>query len=196
MMSMATSTKPMVDPPILEAIPTELKELSQWVMWKYELRTPKKGPAYWTKVPFGTRGRDGIPAPAKANDPRTWLPFTVAESWRKQYGFDGIGFEFHPDGPYFGVDLDDCRITETGEILPNALAIIRRFNTYTEISPSGTGVKLIARGRFDLPPKKDGKPTSGRRRSIEWAPAQVGEIECYDSNRYFAITGKMLEIST
>jgi hypothetical protein len=42
-----------------------------------------------------------------------------------------------------GIDLDTCRDPKTGEIAPWAQEIIDRFQTYTEISPSQTGVKLF-----------------------------------------------------
>ena len=37
-------------------------------------------------------------------------------------------------------DLDDCRNQETGVILPAALSIVHKLQTYTEISPSGKGL--------------------------------------------------------
>jgi hypothetical protein len=44
--------------------------------------------------------------------------------------------------PFVGGDIEGCRDPKTGAIHPLALAIVRAFNTYTEISPSGTGLKL------------------------------------------------------
>jgi hypothetical protein len=40
-----------------------------------------------------------------------------------------------------GIDLDGCIDPATKKVLPWAKAIIKRFNTYAEYSPSGTGVK-------------------------------------------------------
>ena len=54
-----------------------------------------------------------------------------------------------------GVDLDACRDPETGEIAHWARTVIDEFNTYCEVSPSGTGVKLFAFGAPpDLPPAR------------------------------------------
>ena len=46
-----------------------------------------------------------------------------------------------------GIDLDGVRDRTTGALLPWAEAIVRRFSSYTEVSPSGTGVHILVRGR-------------------------------------------------
>ena len=75
---------------------------------------------------------------------------------------------------WVGVDLDKCRDPETGIIEPSALAIIEKLHSYTEISPSGTGVHVYLNGQ--LPP--------GRRRK--------GVVEMYGEARYFTVTGAHL----
>ena len=86
----------------------------------------------------------------------------------------GIGFMFHPDDPYAGVDLDGCRDPETGEVEGWARKVVEALDSYTEISPSGTGLKVFVRG--ELP--------SGRRRK--------GKIEMYGRGRFFTTTGHRL----
>src|SRR3954452_8436317 len=41
-----------------------------------------------------------------------------------------------------GVDLDGCRDPDTGDLKPWAFEIVRALDTYTAVSPSGTGVKI------------------------------------------------------
>ncbi|ELZ68779.1 hypothetical protein C457_10976 [Haloferax prahovense DSM 18310] len=84
---------------------------------------------------------------------------------------DGIGFVFTQDDPIVGVDLDDCRDPETGDVDEDAQDIIERLDSYTEISPSGTGYHVLING--DLP--------EGRNRR--------GHIELYDTARFFTVTG-------
>lgn len=76
------------------------------------------------------------------------------------------------------IDLDDCRDPETGEIQQWAQEIVRRLGSYTEISPSGRGLHIIAtvRDKSNLP--------AGRK---------MGNIEFYTCNRYITITGNRLE---
>ena len=69
------------------------------------------------------------------------------------------------------MDLDHCRNAETGEVEPWATEIVEELDSYTEVSPSGDGLHIIIQGK--LP--------SGRRRK--------GNIEMYDSVRYFTMTG-------
>ncbi|MFP3868958.1 MAG: hypothetical protein ACLFUU_12515 [Desulfobacteraceae bacterium] len=135
-------------------IPAELREHPQWVTWRIEDRDGKP-----TKIPYcpNNPGRK-----AEADDPHTWGTFEAAQSIAQQNGFAGIGYEFSSDDPYTGIDLDKCRDPETGEIEPWAWAIINQVDSYTEISPSGRGVHILAKGK--LPP--------GRRRK--------GHIEMYD----------------
>src|SRR5262249_41588283 len=112
-------------------------------------------------------------APAKSNAPSTWGSFDQAMRRLKTNTVDGIGFELA--NGLAGVDLDDCRDTDTGAIESWARDIIDAFATYTEISPSGTGVKLFLRGA--VPP--------GRKRR--------DKIEIYSEGRSFTVTGQHLE---
>jgi putative DNA primase/helicase len=73
-----------------------------------------------------------------------------------------------------GVDLDKCLDPETGEIESWAQEIVGELSSYTEISPSGTGVHVLVRA--ELP--------DGRNRK--------GQIEMYDHGRYFTMSGKHL----
>lgn len=84
---------------------------------------------------------------------------------------DGLGFVFTQADPFCGVDLDRCR-DASGNVNAYALDLIRRFASYTEISPSGEGVHILVRAKLQ---------GSGRR---------FGSIQMYDSGRYFTITGR------
>ena len=125
-------------------------------------RPPNQAP--WIAGPR-RRGR------ASSSDPETWNSFdsAVASVWS-----DGVGYVFAAADPYIGIDLDDCRDPATGELASWAERRIDRIDTYTEVSPSGTGVHLIAHGHV---------PGPRRRR---------GPVEMYDSGRYFTITGNIL----
>jgi hypothetical protein len=72
------------------------------------------------------------------------------------------------------VDLDHCRNPETGEIAPWAQQLVNALHSYTEVSPSGTGVHIYVRGQL---------AEKGRKR---------GDIELYDRERYFTVTGDHL----
>ncbi|MBI4235861.1 MAG: DUF3987 domain-containing protein [Chloroflexi bacterium] len=90
-------------------------------------------------------------------------------------GFNGIGYVLSESDPFVGVDLDNCVDPETGVILPWASEVIRDLDTYTEYSPSMTGLRSILIGK--LPPE-------GRHR---------GDVEVYETKRFLTITGAHLK---
>ena len=148
---------------LLENIPEELRGRRQWVCWKLEQRDGKP-----TKIPYiaGGVGR------ASSTDSRTWRPFEEAVQALESGWYDGLGFVFSSGDPYAGVDLDDCRDPETGELEEWAKEIVEDFGGYAEASPSGTGVHIIVRGK--APNKKRGR------------------VEAYSSERFFTVTGERI----
>ena len=158
----------------LERIPQELKARPQWVLWKSEIRDGKP-----TKIPYCPQDPK---RKAQADNPATWGQFEKAWQISQTDGFAGVGYEFSYYDPYCGIDLDHCRTPETGEIKPWALEIIKRFNSYTEISPSGTGVHIIIKGKFH-------KGAEDHQKNLP----DGGKIEVYYVGRYFTVTGKHLE---
>jgi primase-polymerase (primpol)-like protein len=84
---------------------------------------------------------------ASVADSRDWAPFEVAlnQWWRYPGGYSGLGFVFSKSDPFAGIDLDDS--LDAGEPKQWARGMIERFSdTYTEISPSGRGLKIWVRG--------------------------------------------------
>lgn len=160
-----------------ENIPQGLKERHQWVLWKSEIREGKP-----TKIPYCPKDPK---LKAKANKPETWGTHDEALNLyeaRKGNGIAGIGYEFSYYDPYSGIDLDHCRDPKTGKIDPWALEIIKQFNSYTEISPSGTGVHIWLKAKFPNGAEDHQKNLPGG-----------GKIEVYDVGRYFTVTGHHLE---
>lgn len=156
-----------------DSIPLALKDLPQWVLWKTTVRDGLP-----TKLPFTATGQL-----AKCNDPVTWCSFDDAHCRYLRGRYDGIGFVFAEHDPLCGIDLDGCRNPETGEVAEWARAIITNFDTYAEVSPSKTGVKLFVIGKW---------PQGGKKIGMVGAPEICGKaaaIEVYDRTRYFAVTG-------
>ena len=152
-------------------IPECLRAVAQWVVWRLEIRVDALGKPKPTKVPYDSAsGRK-----ASVTDATQWAAFDLAHKAWSEGGFDGVGFVFTVDDPFAGIDLDKCRDVESGEIEPWAHAIIGRLDSYTELSPSGTGVHVIVRGRLPV----------GRRRK--------DRVEMYDRGRFFCVTGQHLE---
>jgi putative DNA primase/helicase len=153
---------------IPEAIPDTLKAIDQWVCWRYTWQKSK-----WDKPPLQSHGGNL----ASTTDPKTWSTFDAAMYAYQTGILDGVGFVFAKKNRLVGVDLDHCRDPETGIVEPWALEIVRRFGTYTELSPSASGIHLIAGGTL---------PGRG---------IKTPQVEIYDTGRYFTITGHPLEVS-
>jgi len=159
---------------ILQHTPAGLRDHAQWVAWKSVERDGKQ-----TKVPVNPHSGEL----AKANDRSTWGTFEQAlHACRTRSGLCGIGFVFSADDPYCGIDLDDCIDPNTGAIKSWAAEFIEQLGSYSEISPSGTGVKVFV---------KANKP--GRRCRKRYAD---GEVEIYDNDRFFTVTGQRLETTS
>jgi len=147
----------------LDCLPEELRQRRHWVVWKLEERDGKP-----TKVPYIAGGS----GKASSTDSLTWRSFEEAVRALETGRYDGLGFVFSSGDPFAGVDLDDCRDPETGELEEWAAKIVEAFGSYAEVSQSGTGVHIIVMGK--APNKKRGK------------------VEAYSSERYFALTGRVL----
>ncbi|WP_137287789.1 phage NrS-1 polymerase family protein [Halorussus salinisoli] len=156
-------SEPLVE---VSVLPDELHEREQWVCWKEEQRDGKA-----TKIPV-TPGSGEF---ASSTDSETWTGFETALDYVQTGTAAGVGFVFTDNDPIVGVDLDDCRDPETGDADDAALDIIERLDSYTEVSPSGTGYHVLVKG--DLP--------DGRNRR--------GSFELYDTARFFTVTGDLVE---
>ena len=142
-------------------IPEELKELNQWVGWRYEQRGNKK-----TKVPY--QANKPMAKASSVND-KTWCSFE--DAYRSIEKFDGVGFVFSDNDPFVGADLDACIDADTGVIDAQALHWIEQADSYCEVSPSGLGFHIFIRGTL---------PKGIKRK----------EGEIYSTGRFFTVTGE------
>jgi len=166
-MTVPASLPPTSLPVLADAIPAELRDGTRFVAWQWENREGK-----WTKPPRNARTGDM----ASSTDPATWTDFPTAFAYASRHyaGKGGVGRVLVAGGEVWGIDLDHCRDPDTGEIAEWAWEIIRALDSYTEISPSGTGVRIFL--------KADASLRSGKR----------GAIEMYREGRYLTLTGHRL----
>jgi len=144
---------------------TDMRDLRQWLCWRSDERDGKP-----TKIPYSPLTGQRASSTSRG----TWAGYEEAVRACEEHGYGGIGFVFTSEDDLCGVDLDGCLNADTGEIEPWARIIIEELDSYTEISPSGTGVHVLVRAT--LP--------EGRNRK--------GRFETYDRDRYFTVTGKHL----
>ncbi|MBI2868378.1 MAG: hypothetical protein HYX96_00940 [Chloroflexi bacterium] len=164
---MTTPTKAILLPLRPDNIPQELRDRPQWVAWQLVHRDGQSKP---TKIPKNPKNGNN----ASSTDPYTWGAFDQALAFHGSGKADGIGFVFSAKDPFTGIDLDKCRDAKIGEIEPWAKKIIQSFDSYHELSPSGSGVHIIVQGKL---------PLEGRK---------TGQVEMYDDARFFTVTGHRL----
>ncbi|WP_442957034.1 phage/plasmid primase, P4 family [Peribacillus sp. Aquil_B8] len=115
---------------------------------------------------------------AQSNNRRTWSTFQSIVHRYNQGGYDGIGFMFSKDDPFIGIDIDHC--VNEGALTELAEDVIETVQSYTEYSPSGQGVHIIAKGKLPLKGPGTGRKNPG-----------MG-LEVYRHGRYFTFTGDSL----
>lgn len=134
----------------------ELGSSRKWVNWQYKTVGNKQ-----TKMPMGS-----------SNKPETWSTFDELKD-KKQ-----VGFMFGVDNSFLGVDIDHC--LENGKVTHTEAEKIKEFiresDTYTEVSPSKTGLHLY----FKLS------------ESLELTANKKAPYECYSALRFFTVTGVSL----
>ena len=112
-----------------ENLPKELKENALFCLWKYEMRNGRK-----TKVPYQTNGKR-----ADSSNKACFSDFDTVANLTQSY--DGIGMGMFQ--PFVAVDIDHC--VDGGKLSDMATDIVETLNSYTEYSPSESGVRIVAK---------------------------------------------------
>jgi putative DNA primase/helicase len=141
----------------------ELAGWAHWVTWRSEFRDGKP-----TKVPYDPATGQR----ASVTDPTTWSSFDTAVTAYHDAGFTGVGFVLTSADPYAGLDLDGCRDSLTGIVEPWAQSTIDLVGSYTEVSPSGSGLRVFLHGVMPGP------------------RCRHGSTEVYGDLRYLTVTGQ------
>jgi primase-polymerase (primpol)-like protein len=147
----------------VECLPPEVRTSDRALVWKAQWRNGR-----WTKPPYQVRCPTRL---AAVNRPATWGLFREAVAVVAAGHADGAGIVL--GAGLCGADLDECLDPVSGAIDPDAREIVRVLDSYTELSPSGTGLHVLTHGSVP----------SGRRRA---------GVELYAEGRFFTVTGAHL----
>lgn len=135
-------------------------EEKRWVNWRLEERKGKT-----TKVPYQINGRM-----ASSTDPATWATHAAASIADPEH----VGIVLH-DKKLVVIDID--HVLEDGKIVhpekTKILLLLSQSNTYTEISPSGTGLHIYI--ACDEP--------------VTLTANKKAPFEVYTTGRYLTVTG-------
>jgi len=150
-----------------DRFPSRLKEHDQWLvthdkLWDDDFhKMPKYPQEGWNEN--GT----------------TLLSFEKAYRRFQSTEDTGIAFRFTDGGPFIGFDFDKVRVD--GDFTDETHDLVRRLDSYTEVSSSGDGLHVITEGE-----KLDDRKTQGDL-------TEAGHLEVYDTNRYFVLTGEVYD---
>ena len=162
---------------IQDHFPPELLSVKQWVVHR-------------NKIPVNPYTLYN----ASTSNPDTWSDFDTAFSVCKKGQADGVGFVFASGQGYVGIDIDTCIDPSTNSISDEALEIVKMFDTYTEISPSGYGLHMIIKADPHIPlphNKYEMKQNGIVRIKKETGEAKIPEVEIYNEKRFFTCTGNV-----
>ena len=167
-------------PDNLACLPDALTQRPQWVLWRgVETAEEDTGEIRLNKVPYDPQTLHK----ASTTDPSTWGTFTYCvtalpvalEGWEQEspeaYRGGGLGYVFTDDDPYSGIDFDHCVDPVTGQVEAWVQVHVDALASYTEITPSHTGLHTIVEGTL---------PPHGRKK---------GQVEMYTYARFFTMTG-------
>ena len=110
-------------------LPQSLKATGSFCGYKLEQRDGKP-----TKVPYDMRTRSR----AQSNNKGTFCDYATAIAQVGSYGGLGIGVF---DG-LSAIDIDHC-VKSDGALTPLAADVVEAMDSYTELSPSGKGVRIL-----------------------------------------------------
>ena len=177
-------------------IPVEMKQLPQWVGF---MRTPvikdgkadmnEDGTPRMSKIPVDVHTLSG----ASSTHASQWDKFDIAVNSigktatvkGKSGNIEGVGFVFRPHKAtgtgICGIDLDHIIDPNTGEVNTAAFEIIQAMDSYTELSPSGTGVHIYYYGSLH----------SEWEKKFNGCLGGAASMEMYQEKRYFTVTGNV-----
>jgi len=150
-------------------VPVLVRELTVWLLWKYERGVPGERPR---KVPYyvsGSRRHGKLDA---TEDRAQLVDFeTAGHAFNAHYAGLGIALGKVPgkDITLSGLDFDDCY--RGGELDERVTKILLAAQSYSEKSPSGVGLKVFGIGDVGTV-KKD-----------------ANGLEIYSARRFFTVTG-------
>lgn len=150
-----------------------MKLWQQWVLWRVEKRQNAQGEWVDTKVPYSPHNL----LPASSVERSHWSTYADAAAILATGAgnFNGVGFVFTAEDPFFFVDIDGA-LQPDGTWSPLALRICQQFaGAAIEVSQSGTGLHICGRTYKGFDHRN--KPTTGER------------LELYTEKRFMAYTG-------
>lgn len=167
-------------PFIVAAIPQALRDQPRFVPWAL-IPNPAK-PGKFSKVP--QRLDNGKSWNAGFNDRVIWQSWPQVEQLDAEDRWHRFGWSFvESDTGIACIDFDHCRDRNTERTERWAYELCRRFASYTELSPSGTGLHVWVRLRTPSALLADGGKV--------WLTDGTRALEVFSRNGFVTLTGQV-----
>lgn len=163
-------------------LPECLKRFSKkrrFAVWGVDMQKPKR--------PYQAVSRSKLPA--SSSNPETWRTFNETRRFIEgnggQLGFGVmLGLVDGDDFDLVALDLDDCRDTNTGELVEWAERLVTEAGSYTEVTPSQAGLRILGTCPSSISVHKSlNRP-------------KAGKLEVFaHTNRFITVTGHRLQNS-
>ena len=144
--------------PTYSSVPDQMKQVDQWLAFRVSWNPET---VHFDKTPLNSKGN-------VTNDHQGGESFATMLEYTKRNPNTVLGFYVRP--PFIAIDLDGGVEKEATDITDWASAIIREIGSYTELSPSGTGIHIIGLGTKPGPKSK------------------IGNVEIYTDKRALTVT--------
>jgi putative DNA primase/helicase len=133
-------------------IPADLKALKGWVVWQAREKTTPQ-PNKFDKVPYYPSGQMRKGTQGGEQDKSRLGTFEEAHTaFNDDARYAGLGLAMLPDWGLVAFDGDEC-LNEQGEIEADVDELTS--GTYTEVSPSGRGIRAFFKGTHET--KREGR---------------------------------------
>lgn len=152
--------------------PTELRNITGWLMWRFEHHDGEPKPR---KVPYYTAGSRRHGVQGSRDDKLQLTTFDAARTAAMRRGFDGVGLALLPEFTIVALDFDHCMVE--GGVHPDVERVVA--GSYAEYSPSGEGVRAFFRGNLGNK-KAHGEPYG---------------FEVFSTKGFVTFTGNRLELT-
>ena len=145
---------------ILKNVPDEMLTRKQWTLWKV---------GDGRKIPLSINGNY-----ASCTDPATWSDFETASKVFLRHSGICRGFNVAVGSGLAGLDLDEV-VAPDGTISETMRLFIDHLGSYTELSPSGTGLHCYF--LYEQPHEN----------------RKAGSIELYFDKHFLSVTGNVYQ---
>ena len=165
-------------------LPAPLRPLPRWVLWKFVYKPEQ---SKWTKVPYSPHSHQLFTRKLEECS-----NLELAQRVLMNHGkrFSGVGVSAVLEDGLLYLDFDKC--LEDGKIKsPELEKFIFDLGSYTEVSPSGLGLRVIAKTPQDLGRWNENQKRTEREvpRSCELFTCEG--VEVWNDGKYATLTGNL-----